>query len=139
MGMPEPIQPAATGRRLVRALGVAVLALAALVGSGLLLDDHFAPRAGGAPSWALPVRPAQTALDRELAPLLAQHSGQTGALVLSDGRDAFAARAMAAQKAGRSLDLQYYIWKDDLTGHLLAREAWAAAERGVRVRILLDD
>src|SRR5690606_6534212 len=37
------------------------------------------------------------------------------------------------------LDLQYYIWKDDLTGHLLAREAWAAAERGVRVRILLDD
>ena len=139
MGMPEPIQPAATGRRLARALGVAVLALAALVTSGLVLDDHFAPRAGGAPSWALPVQPAQTALDRELAPLLAQHPGQTGALLLSDGRDAFAARAMAAQKAGRSLDLQYYIWKDDLTGHLLAREAWAAAERGVRVRILLDD
>src|SRR5690606_5749479 len=40
---------------------------------------------------------------------------------------------------GRSLDLQYYIWHDDLTGHLLMYEAWKAAERGVRVRLLLDD
>ena len=53
--------------------------------------------------------------------------------------DAFAARAITAQKAGRSLDLQYYIWHDDLTGRLLGREAWRAAERGVRVRMLLDD
>ena len=66
-------------------------------------------------------------------------NGKTGALLLPDGLDAYAARAMTAQKAGRSLDLQYYIWNDDLTGHLLAREAHAAAERGVRVRILLDD
>ncbi|MGB6030012.1 MAG: phospholipase D family protein, partial [Rhodanobacter sp.] len=53
--------------------------------------------------------------------------------------DAFAARAASARLAGRSLDLQYYMWHDDLVGHLLAREVYAAAERGVRVRLLLDD
>ena len=48
-------------------------------------------------------------------------------------------RARLTAQAGRSLDLQYYIWHDDLTGHLLAREVLQAAERGVRVRMLLDD
>src|SRR3546814_12255956 len=46
---------------------------------------------------------------------------------------------LSARKAGRSLDLQYYIWHNDPTGRLLAYEAWKAAERGVSVRILLDD
>lgn len=139
MGTPRPTHPEATGRRLARAFAAAVLALGALAASGLVFNEHLAPRASGPVSRVLPVERGQTALDRELEPLLALRPGQTGALLLADGLDAFAARAMAAQKAGRSLDLQYYIWKDDLTGHLLAREAWAAAERGVRVRILLDD
>jgi putative cardiolipin synthase len=114
-----------------------------MIGSGLLLADHYTPKASGAPGAALPtVAPthqAATALDREVAPLLAERPGQTGALLLTDGLDAFAARALSAQKAGRSLDLMYYIWHDDLTGRLLGREAWRAAERGVRVRMLLDD
>ena len=84
-------------------------------------------------------QPVIEAVNRELAPILAAHPGETGALLLADGLDAFAARAMSARRAGRSLDLQYYIWNDDLAGQLLAREAHAAAERGVRVRILLDD
>lgn len=113
--------------------------LAALIGSGLLLANHFTPPANGAPSTALPVGADATELDRELAPLLAEHPGQTGALLVSKGVDAFAARALSAQKAGRSLDLQYYIWHDDLAGRLLGREVWLAAERGVRVRMLLDD
>lgn len=110
-----------------------------LVGSGWLLADHLTPPATGAPSRALPVQAAQTELDRELAPLLARHPGQTGAILVPDGLDAFAARALSARRAGRSLDLQYYIWHDDITGRLLGREAWLAAERGVRVRMLLDD
>ena len=59
--------------------------------------------------------------------------------LLSDGVAAFAARASSAREASQSLDLQYYIWKADLTGQLLAREVLRAADRGVRVRMLLDD
>ena len=59
--------------------------------------------------------------------------------MLSENLDAFAARGLAARGAGRSLDLMYYIWHSDLTGGLLANEVIAAADRGVRVRVLLDD
>lgn len=52
---------------------------------------------------------------------------------------AFALRALGARAARRSLDLMYYYWREDATGLLLAREALAAADRGVRVRLLLDD
>ncbi len=126
-------------RRMMIWLGWGVLALLLLVLSGLLLADHLTPRATGAPGTALPLQPAQTAIDRELAPYLATHPGETAATLLPDGLDAFAARVASARLAGRSLDLQYYMWHDDLVGHLLAREVYAAAERGVRVRLLLDD
>jgi len=126
-------------KRIKRLLGWGLFSLAVLVGSGIVLADHLMPPATGAPSHALPAREGQTALDIELAPLLARHPGQTGAIMIPDGIEAFAARAMSARQAGRSLDLQYYIWHDDLTGHLLMHEAWKAAERGVRVRMLLDD
>lgn len=116
-----------------------LLSLIALAGSSLLIADHLTPQATGAPSHALALQPTQTEIDRELAPLLAAHPGQTGVLLVADGLDAFAMRALTARKAGRSLDLQYYLWHDDMTGHLLAREVHAAAQRGVRVRLLLDD
>ncbi len=114
--------------------------LVMLLASGMLLADRLTPRASGAPSNALPVVAGQTALDREIEPILArQEPGMTGALLVPDGLDAFAARVLSARQAGRSLDLMYYIWHDDLTGRLLGREAFRAAERGVRVRLLLDD
>lgn len=59
--------------------------------------------------------------------------------LLADGLEAFAARAASARGAVRTLDLQYYTWHGDLTGWLLAREALHAADRGVQVRLLLDD
>ena len=58
---------------------------------------------------------------------------------MSDGPFAFALRAALVRNARRSLDLQYYIWHSDVTGRLMAREVIAAADRGVRVRLLLDD
>ncbi|MCR0983600.1 phospholipase D family protein [Roseomonas populi] len=63
----------------------------------------------------------------------------SGVAVVPDGLVAFATRCRAAREAQESLDLLYYIWRDDLTGRLLAREVLRAAERGVRVRLLLDD
>ncbi len=69
----------------------------------------------------------------------APESRQGGVAVLCQPQDAFAMRAAAARAAGRFLDLQYYVWRGDLTGRLLAREVLAAADRGVAVRMLLDD
>lgn len=126
-------------RHPLRQLGIGLLAVAVFIASGLLLADRLTPPATGTPSHALPLQPDQTELDRELAALLATRPGLTGVLLVSDGLEAYAMRALATRKAGRSLDLQYYIWHDDLVGRLLAREVHAAAERGVRVRMLLDD
>jgi len=80
-----------------------------------------------------------TPLGGAIAAHLKGHPGLTGIQALSQGRDAFAVRVLLARAAQRSLDLQYYIWHGDSTGQLLAQAAWEAAERGVRVRMLLDD
>ncbi len=126
-------------KRVKKILGWGVFTLLVMAISSVFLADHLMPPANGLPSYALSVEDDATALDRELVPLLARHPGQTGTILLPDGIDAYAARAISARQAGRSLDLQYYIWHDDLTGRMLANEAWEAAERGVRVRMLLDD
>jgi putative cardiolipin synthase len=59
--------------------------------------------------------------------------------LLENNAVAFAYRAASAAAAERTLDVQYYIWHEDLTGRLLAAELLRAAERGVRVRVLIDD
>lgn len=82
---------------------------------------------------------AGTRLGTAIAPRVLAHPGASGIFPLADGRDAFAARLLLARAAERSIDIQYYIWNDDLTGMLLYRELFDAAERGVRVRLLLDD
>ncbi|MGB3844246.1 phospholipase D family protein [Sphingopyxis sp. YF1] len=74
-----------------------------------------------------------------IAPVSAQHPGQSGIYLLPDALDAFAARVEMIRAAERSVDLQYYIWNDDLSGRLLLAELVKAADRGVRVRLLIDD
>jgi cardiolipin synthase C len=80
-----------------------------------------------------------TTLARTLAPGVAAHPGLTRVHALPDARAAFAARHRLAEAAERSIDVQYYIWHRDSSGSLLAHALWEAAERGVRVRMLLDD
>lgn len=82
---------------------------------------------------------ADTALGKAIAPRAAAHPGESGILALQDPHDAFAARVLLARAAERTLDVQYYIWRGDTTGMLLLEELHAAAQRGVRVRLLLDD
>lgn len=80
-----------------------------------------------------------TRLARALAPQLARHGARSGAYSLESGLDAFVARMVLAETAQRSLDLQYYIWHADTSGKLLLDALLRAADRGVRVRLLLDD
>jgi putative cardiolipin synthase len=82
---------------------------------------------------------AQTQLARVLAPSLGAHPGVSGVHALPIATEAFAARARLAAAAERSIDAQYYMWHDDVTGKLLFEALVQAAERGVRVRLLLDD
>ncbi|MGB5340213.1 MAG: phospholipase D family protein [Gammaproteobacteria bacterium] len=68
-----------------------------------------------------------------------RHPGDSAAVLLDTGRAAFTSRIALADAAEVSLDAQYYIWNADTTGRLLADRLLRAAERGVRVRLLLDD
>jgi len=82
---------------------------------------------------------ADTPLGHALAAEVAGHPGLSGFRVLSVGTEAFAARVVLAAAARRSLDVQYYIWRGDVAGELLLDALLRAADRGVRVRLLLDD
>jgi len=88
---------------------------------------------------AKPASTTETRLGRSVAPRARQHPGQSGIVELRDGRDAFAARVLLTDIAERTLDLQYYIWRNDMSGALLFAALCRAADRGVRVRLLLDD
>ncbi|HUG60426.1 MAG TPA: phospholipase D family protein, partial [Methylomirabilota bacterium] len=78
-------------------------------------------------------------IGRAVADKLAQVGADTAACLVTEGLEAFATRLWLARTAETSLDLQYYAWEDDVTGRLLANEVLKAADRGVRVRMLLDD
>lgn len=80
-----------------------------------------------------------TTLGREVGTRGPADSALSGLKLLQDGKDAFAARVLLARSAERTLDVQYYIWHDDLSGSLLLDELEAAARRGVRVRLIVDD
>lgn len=80
-----------------------------------------------------------TALATAVRPRVAAHPGQSGLHTLLDGREALAARLALADAAQRSLDVQYFIWNKDMSGKVLLEHLFRAADRGVRVRLLLDD
>lgn len=65
--------------------------------------------------------------------------GLTAYLALDDAFMSIASRLYLIRKAQHHLDLQYYIWKDDYIGHLMLSELLKAADRGVKVRLLIDD
>ena len=79
------------------------------------------------------------ALDRATVSEEARHPGQSAFRLVIEGTEAFVTRVQSARMAERSLDVQTYIWHDDLTGRYLARTLLDAANRGVHVRLLLDD
>ena len=117
-----------------RPLVLVLLALALLLGG----CASPLPALQRTPSQAL-TDTEDTRLGRALVPLVAQHPGVSGFHVFDEPHDAFAARVLLADRADRSIDAQYFIWHADAVGTLMWQALWAAAERGVRVRLLLDD
>ncbi len=81
----------------------------------------------------------QTRLGRSGRAVLQVHPGDSAFRPLANGVDALLARIHLAEAAERSLDMMYYKWNDDVAGRLLAAALLRAADRGVRVRVLLDD
>jgi putative cardiolipin synthase len=59
--------------------------------------------------------------------------------LLNTGHQALAWRIRAIDSASESIDLQTFLWKSDATGKLIMARLLAAADRGVAIRILLDD
>jgi cardiolipin synthase C len=86
----------------------------------------FAPAEGGV-------------LADRIGPAESAHPGQSGFRLLSDGSEAFVVRMQSARSATRSLDVQTYIWHADTTGAYLGQVLLESADRGVRVRLLVDD
>jgi len=80
-----------------------------------------------------------TPIGKEVAALAAQHPGQSGFAIIRHGRQGFTARVMLADLAQKTLDVQYFLWDVDTTGQILADHLIRAADRGVRVRVLVDD
>jgi len=78
-------------------------------------------------------------LETYAAPYLRKNAGKSGFWLLGDGLDAFAARVLLAEAADRTIDVQYYLYHNDTTGRILTYQLLRAADRGVRVRLLLDD
>jgi cardiolipin synthase C len=68
-----------------------------------------------------------------------KHPGLSGFSLVQHGENAFLARLAMADLAEKTLDAQYYIWDSDTTGRILASRLMRAADRGVRVRLLIDD
>ena len=110
-----------------------LLLLLYLGGCASLPDDlQQVPSEG----WATPETTRLGALIAETAP---EDKSLSGVELLAEPAKAFRARFAIAGLADKTLDMQYYLWKGDLAGQLLMWRALEAADRGVRVRFLIDD
>jgi len=93
---------------------------------------------GRVASLAMKVDPSSR-LGQRMMEAMREHSGKSGIVPLQRGHDALVSRLALVEAAERSIDVQYYIWHDDTSGILLLDALERAAQRGVRVRLLLDD
>lgn len=98
------------------------------------------PRVGPeTPRYSNDIATVDTRLAQKIMPLAQQQPELTGYHTLYDPLEALAARLSLINKAEKTLDLQYYIWNNDHVGALAWRALIAAADRGVKIRLLIDD
>lgn len=132
----EGATDAALAGKIAKTIGIALVACIRIT---TLDHGHISKHLQSKPVKGVSAMTGGTRLDRIVNPLLGGYPELSGLALISDNLNAYAMRVLSARSADSSLDLQYYYWLDDLTGGLLAREIVAAADRGVRVRMLLDD
>ena len=113
----------------------ATLCVALLAGCAGLPPGADFPRVA---SVAL-THPEQTLLGARYADAAREHGGSSGFRILNVGVDAFLTRVQMIDAAQRSLDMQYFIFRGDETGRLITAAVLRAADRGVHVRVLIDD
>ncbi|PVV11110.1 MAG: phospholipase D family protein [gamma proteobacterium symbiont of Ctena orbiculata] len=68
-----------------------------------------------------------------------EHPGKSAVYVLEKGEESLLTRAWLTQTAAQAIDVQYFIWSTDNIGTLASESLLSAAERGVRVRVIVDD
>ncbi len=84
------------------------------------------------------IDPESTELGRYFQTEMAAYPGDSGIMMITTGEWGFRARSGLANQAEKTIDVQYYIWEVDTAGVILAERIMRAADRGVRVRMLLD-
>ena len=113
-----------------------VLTMTVLLGACASVPARFnAPK----PASVALADPQETRLGAQFDAASRQRDGDSAFRVISVGVDGFLARAEMIDAAERTLDLQYFIFRGDETGRLLTDAIIRAADRGVRVRVLIDD
>lgn len=112
-------------------LGLALLALALKLLFPLPARDNF-PADQPIPAMQVSHPDIQTLVEET-------DQGESGILLLTTGLEAVSARLAIIRHAKSTIDAQYYIWEGDLSGRMMLEEVIAAADRGVRVRLLIDD
>src|SRR5580698_8729783 len=90
------------------------------------------------PSFALE-RPEDTRLGRRFLAASEEHDGESAYHLINSGIDGLVTRIQMVDAAEKTVDMQYFIFRGDQTGLLIAEALKRAADRGVRVRILVDD
>jgi len=119
---------------MLRTTTLAVLLLLLLGGCATVPGSYYPKQA----STAL-AHPETTRLGKQVEVQTRAHAGVAGFRLISKGVDGFLLRAELAAAAERTLDLQYFAIQNDETGKMLMDGVLRAAERGVRVRMLIDD
>jgi putative cardiolipin synthase len=114
---------------------ILLLVVLSMLGCSTMPRGSDSPKA---PSYALE-RPEDTRLGRQFLAASAHHQGESGFHIINSGMDGLVTRIQMIDAAERTIDMQYFIFRGDKTGLLIAATLKRAADRGVRVRLLVDD
>jgi len=111
-----------------------VLRLTKLFVTALLLSQPLVAGAQGASGEVL-----EQFIQQHCQSCVGHQVERSGLYILEKGEESLITRAWLAEKANASIDIQYFIWSTDNIGILAAEALLSAAERGVKVRVIVDD